>query len=187
LTRQYAGLIYALARRMCLSQAEVEDAVQDVFIALWQSAARYNPAIAGEDTFIAMVARRRLIDRRRKSIRRSGELATEDFSYMPDDDASAPHTDRAALSEDARLAAELLGTLRPEQQRVIRLAIGQGFSHEQIADQTGLPLGTVKTHVRRGLIALREAMLKRRRGTDSGPDANPNHRQAEDDSGDGDD
>lgn len=167
LTRQYAGLVYALARRMCLSQNEVEDAVQDVFIALWQSSARYNPAIAGEDTFIAMVARRRLIDRRRKAVRRSVEQATEDFSYMPGDDGHEPGT-KADLSDDARLAFELLNTLRPEQQQVLRLAVGQGYSHEQISALLGLPLGTVKTHVRRGLISLRESMNKRRAG------ANPN-------------
>lgn len=169
LTRHYAGLVYALARRMCLSQAEVEDAVQEVFIAIWQASGRYNPQIAGEDTFVAMVARRRLIDRRRKAIRRSGEQATEDFSYMPDpgEDASG-EVGRAGLSDDARLATELLHKLRPEQQKVIRLAVGQGYSHEQISELLGLPLGTVKTHVRRGLIALREEMQKRRGG------ANPN-------------
>jgi len=174
LTRRYAGLVYALARRMCLSQNEVEDAVQDIFIALWQSAARYNPAIAGEDTFVAMVARRRLIDRRRKSVRRRIEQGTEDFSFMTSDEtlASAPGAG-AELSEDARMAAAMLQTLRPEQQQVLRLAVGQGYSHEQISGLLDLPLGTVKTHVRRGLISLRSALQKHRSG------ANPNRDSGE--------
>ncbi len=174
LTRRYAGLVYALARRMCLSHNEVEDAVQDIFIALWQSAARYNPTIAGEDTFVAMVARRRLIDRRRKSARRRIEQGTEDFSFMVSDQtpASAPGSG-AELSEDARQAAELLHTLRPEQQQVLRLAVGQGYSHEQISGLLDLPLGTVKTHVRRGLISLRSALQKQRSG------ANPNRDSGE--------
>lgn len=174
LTRRYAGLVYALARRMCLSQSEVEDAVQDIFIALWQSAARYNPAIAAEDTFVAMVARRRLIDRRRKSARRRVEQGTEDFSFMASDQtpASAPGA-AAELSEDARQAAAVLQTLRPEQQQVLRLAVGQGYSHEQISGLLDLPLGTVKTHVRRGLISLRSALQKHRSG------ANPNRDSGE--------
>ena len=60
-------------------------------------------------------------------------------------------------NELAVRAMELLGTLRKEQREMIELSV-RGFSHEQIAKQTGMPLGTVKTHVRRGLIALREAM-----------------------------
>lgn len=173
LTRRYAGLVYALARRMCLNQSEVDDAVQEVFIALWQSAGRYDPSIAAEDTFVSMVTRRRLIDRRRRAIRRSAEQATEDFSYMPDDGDAGEPGDALPVSEDARLASELLKTLRPEQQKVIRLAVGLGYSHEQISELLGLPLGTVKTHVRRGLIALREAMNNHRSG------ANPNVRPHE--------
>ena len=55
-------------------------------------------------------------------------------------------------------AARALETLRPDQQRVLRLSIYQGLSHEKIAESTGIPLGTVKTHVRRGLIRLREIL-----------------------------
>jgi RNA polymerase sigma factor (sigma-70 family) len=169
LTRKYAGLVYALARRMCMSQSEVEDAVQEVFIALWQSGARFDPSIAAEETFVSMIARRRLIDRRRRAQRRSVEQATEDLSYVAQPGGSGGEPGASSgLSEEARLATELLKTLRPEQQQVLRLAVGRGFSHEQISALLGLPLGTVKTHVRRGLIALREAMQKHRAGANPG-------------------
>jgi RNA polymerase sigma-70 factor (ECF subfamily) len=159
LTRRYGGLVYALARRMCYTQGEIEDAVQEVFIAIWKSAGRFDANIAAEETFIGMVARRRLIDRRRRSVRRSVEQATEDFSYVPSARDEGPEQ-TPDLSEDAALAQKLLTTLRPEQQKVLRLSIGQGLSHEQIAELLDMPLGTVKTHVRRGLISLRDAMLK---------------------------
>ena len=61
-------------------------------------------------------------------------------------------------SEDVRLAAEAFEKLRPEQKQVLRLAIHHGCSHEQIATTTGMPLGTVKTHARRGLIKIREIL-----------------------------
>lgn len=169
LTRRYGGLVYALARRMCYSQSEVEDAVQEVFIAIWKSAGRFDASIATEETFIGMVTRRRLIDRRRRSIRRSVEQATEDFSYVPSARDEGPQQ-TPDLSEDAQLAQKMLLTLRPEQQKVLRLSIGEGLSHEQIAELLSMPLGTVKTHVRRGLIALREAMQEANPNLESGED-----------------
>lgn len=151
---RYGGLVHALARRYLFDRSEVDDAVQDVFVALWQSAARFNPAIAGEETFVAMVARRRLIDRRRRAQRRTQGQVNAEVGVMPDDNGP-PDPD---ISEQARRAVDLIRTLRPEQQSVLRLSLCHGLSHEQIAKLTGMPLGTVKTHVRRGLIALREAM-----------------------------
>ncbi|MCW5766599.1 MAG: RNA polymerase sigma factor [Phycisphaeraceae bacterium] len=151
---RYGGLVHALARRFLFDQAEVDDAVQEVFIALWQSAERFNPAIASEETFVAMVARRRLIDRRRRAQRRNQGRVEAEISSMP----SENHAPSPEVSEQARRALDLIRTLRPEQQTVLRMSLVQGLSHEQISKLTGMPLGTVKTHVRRGLIALREAM-----------------------------
>jgi RNA polymerase sigma-70 factor, ECF subfamily len=175
LTSKYAGLVYSLARRMSYSQSEIEDAVQDVFIALWKSAGRYDPSIAPEDTFVSMVARRRLIDRRRRAVRRSVEQSTDDFSYHPagasprSSTPAAEAGDSAGLSDDARKAAAYFEDLKPDQQKVLRLSIGQGLSHEQIAELLSMPLGTVKTHVRRGLLALRARMT----GTSPDNDGHP--------------
>ncbi len=153
---RYGGLVYSLARRFCFEQAEIEDAVQDIFVALWKSAARFNEAMGAEETFVSMVARRRLIDRRRRAARRpQSALDTEINPPVAKDEHTQATTENQEL---AGRAMELLSTLRPEQQQVLRLAIVQGLSHDQIAKMTGMPLGTVKTHARRGLIALREAM-----------------------------
>lgn len=151
----YGGLVYSLARRFCYEPGEVDDAVQDIFTAIWRSAARFDPALGSEETFVAMVARRRLIDRRRRAQRRP--VTKVDGEVMAQVVADS-HTADEPVSEEAHRAVEFLRTLRPEQQLVIRLSICQGLSHEQISQITGMPLGTVKTHVRRGLIALREAI-----------------------------
>ena len=82
LTDRYGGLVFALARRFSFDQSEVDDAVQEIFVALWKSAARFDPAIGSEDTFVAMVARRRLIDRRRRISRRI-QAAPTDASASP--------------------------------------------------------------------------------------------------------
>jgi RNA polymerase sigma factor (sigma-70 family) len=166
LLNRYGGLVYALARRFSLDQSEVDDAVQDVFTALWQNAGRFDPRIAGEDTFVAMVARRRLIDRRRRALRRNQGRVDADTALTPDH--SSQGSAGGGGAEESQRVLSLMGTLRPEQQTCLRLSI-DGKSHEQIARITGLPLGTVKTHVRRGLIALRDALEKQRSGTASGP------------------
>ena len=72
--------------------------------------------------------------------------------------APPPSNDSTEIKDAARMAEEAMKTLRPEQQRVLHMAIHHGCSHEQIAASTGLPLGTVKTHARRGLIRLRQAL-----------------------------
>ncbi|MBA4029103.1 MAG: RNA polymerase subunit sigma-24 [Planctomyces sp.] len=155
---RYGGLVHALARRFCHQSAEIDDAVQDIFLAVWRSAPRYDPALGSEETFVAMVARRRLIDRQRRAMRRPAPVMGMDLGAS----VGRPLTeDEAAPSEPGDIgqrALRLLESLRPEQQTVLRLSICRGLSHEEIAALLGMPLGTVKTHVRRGLIALRERL-----------------------------
>jgi len=151
---RYAGLVWSLARRFSPTQAEAEDAVQEIFLDVWKSAERYNPEVASEATFIAMIARRRLIDRRRRASRRiEEEVGKEEIPAFVQ-----PNTQLVEISEEARLAVDALASLRPDQQNVLRMSVLQGMSHEKIAEATGLPLGTVKTHVRRGLIRIRELL-----------------------------
>ncbi|MBX3389997.1 MAG: sigma-70 family RNA polymerase sigma factor [Phycisphaeraceae bacterium] len=153
---QYAGLVWSLARRMCLNGADAEDAVQEIFIEIWRNAFRFDPGVASETAFVAMIARRRLIDRRRR-ISRQRDRA-------PLDEAPAVNEQpKPELGEEAGIAAKALEELSTEQQRVLRLSLLQGLSHEKIATATGLPLGTVKTHARRGLLRIRE-MLSTKRG-----------------------
>lgn len=154
---RFSGLIWSLARRAGLNGAEAEDAVQEIFVEIWRSAGRYRPDIASETAFVATIARRRLIDARRRIGRRPVTQALgEDGAAAP---AGAPISDRSEVNQEAARAAEALRQLSNEQQRVLRLSVFEGLSHEKIATATGLPLGTVKTHARRGLIRIR-AMLE---------------------------
>jgi len=152
---RFGGLVWSLARRLCSDPVEAEDAVQEIFIDLWKSAARFDESIASETTFVAMIARRRLIDRGRKRQRRPEVAAIPETIA-----ADRPDGDPTETKEIARLAAAAFERLRPEQKRVLQLAIQYGCSHEQIATTTGLPLGTVKTHARRGLIKLRALLAE---------------------------
>lgn len=151
---RFGGLVWSLARRFCGDRSDIEDAVQDIFVDVWKSAPRYDPQVASEATFVAMIARRRLIDRRRK---KKVQPDVDAFERRVEENASAV-ADSSYVSDEARRAAAALKSLRPDQQTVLRMSILHGLSHDQIAKATGLPLGTVKTHVRRGLIRLRETL-----------------------------
>jgi RNA polymerase sigma factor (sigma-70 family) len=151
LTR-YGGLVWSLALRGSPTRADAEDAVQEIFIDLWRSAARFDERVAAEVTFIAMIARRRLIDRRRKLGR---AVDTTALTPAVDPPASAD-ADEIAIQEEAARARKQLEQLKPDERRVIELAIDRGLSSSQIADQLNMPLGTVKTNARRGMIRLRE-------------------------------
>lgn len=151
---RYANLVWSLARRFTSDRAEAEDAVQEIFIDLWESAGRYDSAKASETTFVAMVARRRLIDRVRKVKR---EPTMEELGAAAELANSAPVA-AAEINVEADRASRLIRTLKPEQQQIIKLAVYHGHTHQSIADALGLPLGTVKTHLRRGLLSVRKAM-----------------------------
>jgi len=156
---EFGGLVWSLARRLAPNHTEAEDCVQEIFIDLWKHAGRYQPEIASEATFIATIARRRLIDRQRK---RSRSPDTADIADQPV--AAPPEKNYAEINEEAACAADCLNELREEEREVLRLSIYDGLSQSKISEKTGLPLGTVKTHCRRGLIKLRELMQDRRPG-----------------------
>ena len=150
----YGGLVWALARRMSPNADDAEDAVQEIFIDIWKNAERFDESQASETTFIAMIARRRLIDRLRKVNRQPAIDSLDDVLIEPASDSAQ----QMQTGVEAREAAEAMKQLRPEQRQVLSLSIFQGLSHQEISNLTGMPIGTVKTHARRGLIEIREIL-----------------------------
>ena len=150
--KTYGGLVWSIARKMLRNTDEAEDAVQEIFVDIWKNAARFDESKASETTFIAMIARRRLIDKIRHSARRISPDSLDDILAEP-----FTRSDKEMqIGLEAQQAAQAMQTLRPEQQQVLKLSIVQGMSHQEIADATGMPLGTVKTHARRGILQVRE-------------------------------
>jgi len=150
----YGGLVWSLARRMLPDRNDAEDAVQEIFIEIWRNAERFDETRSSETTFIAMIARRRLIDRLRKATRQPIMDSVEEMVIEP---AGATSVD-PQVAVEAGQAAELMNRLRPEQKLVLELAIMQGYSHSEISEALDMPLGTVKTHARRGLIEIKEIL-----------------------------
>lgn len=160
---RYGALVWSLARRMSRSGTDAEDAVQEIFISVWKNAGRFDPNKGSEVTFVATIARRRLIDRLRQSGRRPNESPIESgpSPTAPGDEITAP----AELREEVGIANRALAELGEDQRRVLQMSIGHGLSHERIAEATGIPLGTVKTHIRRGLIRVRALLEEQRERT----------------------
>jgi RNA polymerase sigma-70 factor (ECF subfamily) len=163
---RYGGLVWSLARRMVPTEAE--DAVQEIFIELWKSAARFDPSKASEKTFVATVARRRLIDR----LRRQGRRPQMRPLPEPDEPTAEPSVDEHLAIErgaEARSAARYLNELRPEQRNVIRLSVVEGMSHSEIANATGIAIGTVKSHIFRGLAKVRARLTEAEAAAEGSP------------------
>ncbi|MHC4975677.1 MAG: RNA polymerase sigma factor [Planctomycetota bacterium] len=158
--QRYGGLVWSIARRLSSDDSEAEEAMQEVFVDLWRHAARFDESKASEKTFVAMIARRRVIDGLRKSTRRRERergLGEEQAAAV-----SAPARESAVdTSESAELAFEAFAELREEQQQVLRMSLQHGLTHEEIAEALSMPLGTVKTHARRGLQRVRKVYAER--------------------------
>lgn len=151
---EFGGLVWAIARRMTRSRADAEDAVQEIFVDVWRSAGRFDPAQGSEKVFITTIARRRLIDR----IRRSRMNQFHDSEEALEDIRWAEPGTSGELAVEAERAARVVANLRPDQRKVLRMGLLEGMTHSEIATATGMPLGTVKTQMRRGLIQVRQWM-----------------------------
>ena len=151
---KYRGLVWSMARRAGGNYADAEDAVQEIFVELWRHAGRFDAAVAAESTFVTTVARRRLIDRHR---RRAWQPKAAPLVAEPAASAGS-EMDRLVTLEEAQTARGFLEQLRPEQRQVLEFSFDRGMSQQEIAEATRLPLGTVKTHARRGLMRLRKLL-----------------------------
>lgn len=149
---RYGGLVWSIARRFTTTEADAEDAVQEIFLDLWKSCHSFKPSVSSEATFTRMVARRRLIDRSRKRNLETDNSVEVDKIVS----SSKSATDSAELAEEAKIASKFLNELPDAESQAIKLSVFDGLTHSQIANVTGAPLGTVKTHIRRGISKLRD-------------------------------
>jgi RNA polymerase sigma factor (sigma-70 family) len=147
---RYGGLVWALVKRRCPLQADAEDVVQEVFMDIWKNAHRYDPSIAEESTFIAMITRRRLIDRSRRQQRL---VDTAPLTEVPE--PASDDLPNVEVNDEAARIREIMQQLSDDERRVIELAIDRGMSQSQIAEHIKMSLGTVKSHARRGMLRLR--------------------------------
>ena len=147
---RYSRIVYGVAVRVLGSTAAAEDVVQEVFLRLWRNPQAFDANRGRLGAWLAVIARNRAIDHLRK---RPLEDAIDDL----------PLSTGVNLENEAaqRLAVEkvrtVLNGLPQDQRRLLEMAYFEGMTHTEIAGKTGEPLGTVKTRIRTGLLALRKA------------------------------
>jgi len=154
---RHADAAFSLAYRMCGRRAMAEDVVQEAFLGLWRSGARYDPARGSVRAWLLRTVHNRTIDAFRRSTVKSGRDVHDDTAaeWL----AAAELTDvEVERREDIRHVRSALEGLPEEQRKVIELAYFGGFSHSQIAELLDLPAGTVKGRMRLALSKLRIAL-----------------------------
>lgn len=150
----FSPRVYAQMTRLGLASFAAADLTQDVMEAIWSKAHQFDRRKAAATTWIFHIARNRQIDVRRRS--REMPCATEDFCSIPD--PGEPHDDRLDAAVRERCVRAALGALPHEQFTLVKLAFFDGLSHATIAEQTKLPLGTVKSRLRLAFSRLRRSL-----------------------------
>ncbi len=152
LIEKYGNLVWSIGKKFLYRQSDLEDAVQEVFIAIWKSADKYDANKAKEITFVSMIARIRFIDHLRKISKH------KNLESIDDDNSGHQLYKESILNEstDLQLVKNAIQSLDIDDQELLNLSVYQGYSHSEISKLLNIPLGTVKTRIRRNLIKLKE-------------------------------
>jgi RNA polymerase sigma-70 factor, ECF subfamily len=159
---RYSRLVFSLAYHIVNDEGVAEEVTQEVFLQVWNKAGSYQIGLGKVSTWLTSVARHRAIDSlRRRNVRPEGNLAQWDDS---DDPAEPQWVDplnveaQVDLTMQSRVVRQAIAQLPGEQQKALALAYFQGLSHQEIAEKTGEPLGTIKTRIRLAMQKLRQVL-----------------------------
>ncbi|WP_156945988.1 sigma-70 family RNA polymerase sigma factor [Roseicyclus elongatus] len=150
--RHFAPRVKGFLIKSGADDSLAEECMQDVMATLWQKAHMYDPARASVATWIFTIARNRKID----LIRKYARPEPEDLPWGPE--AEPDQADVMALQQDSARLADAIRQLPEKQRRLIERAYFGDLTHSEIAAETGLPLGTIKSRIRLALERLRHAM-----------------------------
>jgi len=150
----FAPRVKAYMRRLGAKPTAAEDLAQDVMLTVWRRAAQFDPAKAGVSTWIFTIARNKRIDAVRRE--RRPDVDPNDPALVQTDNPAPDDT--LAAAEESAMLRRAIGAIPAEQSELVRLAFYEDKSHSAIAEQLGLPLGTVKSRIRLALGKLRRTI-----------------------------
>ena len=156
LYRRTSAKLFGICVRVLGSEAEAEDVLQEVYLIVWNKADRFDPAKASPITWLAVLARNKAIDRLR--VRKLPTDPIESAGEVGDDRPSALDV-LETVQEQQRLAG-CLDELEEQQRAMIRAAFLDGATYPELAEREGVPLGTMKSWIRRGLLRLRGCLQR---------------------------
>jgi RNA polymerase sigma-70 factor (ECF subfamily) len=151
---RYASLVYSVALRVLADTGQAEDVLQEVFLQLWRNPGAFNAARGRLGPWLAVVARHKAVDQLRSRREHVDITCIMGDIVLATDARLDEGVDCSRASKEIR---RVLGDMGAEQRKCLEMAFFEGLTHPEIAQQTGAPLGTVKTRIRRGLQQLRRA------------------------------
>jgi RNA polymerase sigma-70 factor (ECF subfamily) len=150
---RHCRLLFGLILRIIRDRSEAEEILQEVFVLVWTRAETYNVSIGPPAAWLVRVARNRAIDRLR-----ANNVRLRAVESAPEPEPVESPESRAQVSEQQRAVARALESLPPDQRVLIEQAYFLGLTQSELAARFKLPLGTVKTRIRTGMLALRDQL-----------------------------
>lgn len=154
---RHRSAVFGICARVLGAGPDAEDILEEVFIEVWQRPERYDASRSAPLSYLAVMARSRSIDRIRSKTRRADAYDRHRALEPPTDDKDA--FDTAHATEQRKRARAAMELLQPNEREIIDLFYWRGLTHAEISAELALPLGTVKTRIRRGLLRLREHLV----------------------------
>jgi RNA polymerase sigma-70 factor, ECF subfamily len=156
LYERYGALVYTLALKLLDRSDEAEDLTQDVFLNFWKQE-KFDPTRSKLSTYLCLVTRSRAIDKLRSRQSEQKSIQRLQQNTVPEADLPTPF-DAVTAADEQRLVRASLDDLGDPQKQILELSYYRDLSQSEISKQLNLPLGTVKTHMRQGLIKLRQSL-----------------------------
>lgn len=155
---RHSRVLFSLIARIIRDDGEAEDVLQDVLLRVWDKAESYDPMLGSPIAWLVRIARNRAIDKVRARASRPASQATDDaLPWIPSDEDQTPGPERsAAQAEERRAIVRALEQLPAEQRQLIEAAFFGGYTHSELAARFNVPLGTVKTRIRTGMMTLKD-------------------------------
>jgi RNA polymerase sigma-70 factor (ECF subfamily) len=155
---RHSVLMFSVASRILNDPAEAEDVLQEVFMQIWEKAAKFDPGLGRAASWAAILVRNRAIDRIRSAQRRTrlAQEAGPELAFAAVESGTANEIVHGA--EKAKLIQSAIEVLPADQRAAIELAYFSGLTHIEISEKLQEPLGTIKARIRRGLLKLREQL-----------------------------
>jgi len=163
LYQRHSGLLWTVVSRVINNETDTEDVIQEIFCELWRQAVHYSEEKGKAVGWLVTLGRRRAIDKLRKKqayLRASVRLC-EEVCANPSADGHGEIQQETESSDHAEILQRIIGTLPEAQQETLKFAFYRGMSQREIAAQTGIPLGTIKTRLELAVRKVRTALLVR--------------------------
>ncbi len=157
---RFSGLLNAIALNLLSETTEVEDVLQDVFVKIWNRAHLYSDSKGNAVSWLIVITRNTALNRLRSKRRNAAamERAAQEPGLFESTESTNAY-EHSIANESAHSVRRALTALPAEQQQVLRLAFSQGFTHDEIASHLNMPLGSVKSRLRRGLARMRDLII----------------------------